>query len=85
MKYRLLTLLGLIALSGASMPAWSQDYDDVYYDAKKDNVEKTILKPSATQVKSQPQRVVITGNHYIRVRCHLCILRCCCRAPLDGC
>lgn len=67
MKYRLLTLLGLIALSGASMPAWSQDYDDVYYDAKKDNAEKTILKPAATQVKSQPQRVVISGSQPYKV------------------
>ncbi len=67
MKYRLLTLLGLIALSGASMPAWSQDYDDVYYDAKKDNGEKTILKPAATQVKSQPQRVVVSGSQPYKV------------------
>ncbi len=67
MKYRLLTLLGLIALSGVSMPAWSQDYDDVYYDAKKDNREQTISKPAAAQVKSQPQRVVISGNQPYKV------------------
>ncbi len=58
MKYRLLTLLGLMALSSASMPAWSQDYDDIYYDASTsgDKAAKT------TVTKQQPKRVVVRSN-----------------------
>lgn len=67
MKYRLLTLLGLIALGSSSMLSWSQDYDDVYYDSKKDNGTKAVLKPAATQVKSQPQRVVINSTQPYKV------------------
>jgi hypothetical protein len=48
MKYRIFTLLGLLALSaGAILQA--QDYDDIYYDASKSSTGKTkVVKPAKT-------------------------------------
>lgn len=48
-----------MALSSASMPAWSQDYDDIYYDASTSGKKAE----KATVVKAQqPKRVVVRSN-----------------------
>ena len=48
MKYRILTMVGLLALSaGAILQA--QDYDDIYYDASKSTTKTTkVVKPAKT-------------------------------------
>ncbi len=47
MKYRILTMVGLLALSaGAFLQA--QDYDDIYYDAAKSTKTTKVVKPAKT-------------------------------------
>ncbi len=50
MKYRILTLLGLLALSAGPL-LQAQDYDDIYYDASKSTTSTTktkVVKPAKT-------------------------------------
>ena len=49
MKYRIFTLLGLLALGAGSMMQ-AQDYDDIYYDASKSTgaVKTKVEKPAKT-------------------------------------
>jgi len=48
MKYRILTLIGLLALSAGSI-LQAQDYDDIYYDGAKSTASKK-AKPAKTVV-----------------------------------
>lgn len=47
MKYRILTLLGLLALSAGSI-LQAQDYDDIYYDASKSASKTKVATPVKT-------------------------------------
>ena len=47
MKYRIFTLLGLLALGGGSF-LQAQDYDDIYYDASKSKPTTTVVTPAKT-------------------------------------
>lgn len=56
MKYRILTLLGLLAL-GAGTFLQAQDYDDIYYDASKSSKAKTKVK-----VETPTKMVAVYGE-----------------------
>ena len=54
MKYRIFTLVGLLALSAGSF-LQAQDYDDIYYDASKST------KGTKTQVITPAKTVAVYG------------------------
>ena len=56
MKYRIFTLLGLLAL-GAGTILQAQDYDDIYYDASKSTATK-----SKTKVVAPAKTVAVYGE-----------------------
>ena len=58
MKYRLLTLLGLLAFSAGSMMQ-AQDYDDIYYDASKSSTSTTKEK---TKVVKPVKTIAVYGD-----------------------
>ena len=56
MKYRVLTLLGVLALS-AGVFIQAQDYDDIYYDAS-----KTSGSTKAAKVTTPAKTVAVYGE-----------------------
>ena len=72
MKYRILTLFGLMALSAATL-VQAQDYDDIYYDASssKSTAAKTskVAKPSKTVAVygEVPETYKVAANSNYRV------------------
>ena len=56
MKYRILTLMGVLALSAGSI-LQAQDYDDIYYDASKSTTTK-----SKTKVVTPAKTVAVYGE-----------------------
>jgi hypothetical protein len=67
MKYRLLSLLGLLAL-GAGSILQAQDYDDIYYDASKSQAVKVVTPAKTVSVYGEvPETYKVAASSNYRV------------------
>ncbi len=65
MKYRLLTLLGVFALS-IGMHAVAQDYDDIYYDATASNSSSMVKSSGTINPQARHNKVAVSGQATVR-------------------